>query len=398
MGIAQLPSRDMYWRQECKYNSAFLSKIMSRNQFNRILDAFHYEKTHEVNEEDRKKKNKDDPYWSVSGFLVKLAANFRNFYQCGQFVDIDEMTVPFKGRMKAICYNPNKPFKWHLKFFCLNDAETGYLSNFIPYAGKDETRPEGVSATEFPVQKLTDHHQYQHKGYVMYTDNWYTSINMGLHLKSKGIDFAGTIKLSRKGLPKNDPGIENFFFKKKTAPRGSILASTAVISGIIMYFTSWMDNKSVNLLSSYPTEWTPIERRAKDKNKNYQLIQLKRPTLIGEYNQGMGGTDKHDQLNGYYRTSIKTLPWQPRIFTHFLMSAATNAWILKRSTDGKTNENYSLLNFIDKLIDQLSGHSENIEEESIIDEKDEFDWKSSRKNEWVNSSALVKWRLDCKSH
>ena len=74
-----------------------------------------------------------------------------------------------------------------------------------------------------------------------------------------------------------------------------------------MYFTSWMDNKSVNLLSSYPTEWTPIERRAKDKNKNYQLIQLKRPTLIGEYNQGMGGTDKHDQLNGYYRTSIKTL-------------------------------------------------------------------------------------------
>jgi hypothetical protein len=56
MGIAQLPSRDMYWRQECKYNSAFLSKIMSRNQFNRIFDAFHYEKTHEVNEEDRKKE------------------------------------------------------------------------------------------------------------------------------------------------------------------------------------------------------------------------------------------------------------------------------------------------------------------------------------------------------
>jgi hypothetical protein len=68
MGIAQLPSRDIYWSQECKYNSAFLSKIMSRNQFNRILDAFHYEKTHEVNEEDRKKKNKDDPYWSVSVF------------------------------------------------------------------------------------------------------------------------------------------------------------------------------------------------------------------------------------------------------------------------------------------------------------------------------------------
>ena len=47
---------------------------MSRNQFNRILDAFHYEKTHEVNEEDRKKKNKDDPYWSVSGFFSEISS------------------------------------------------------------------------------------------------------------------------------------------------------------------------------------------------------------------------------------------------------------------------------------------------------------------------------------
>ena len=402
MGICQLPSRDTYWKKDGKYNSGYVSQIMTNRQFNRILEAFHFEKTHEVSDEERKIKNKQDPFWSVSKFFAILASNCQKYYQCGHFVDIDEMTVPFKGRMKAVCYNPHKPNKWHIKFFCLNDADTGYLSNFIPYAGRDETRPEGVSATEFPVQILTNPVQYHNKSHIMFTDNWYTSINMGKHLLNKGIHFAGTIKLTRKGLPKNDPGTENMFFKKKSAPRGSILASLVVICGLTMFFTSWMDNKSVNLLSSYATEWTPIERRGKDKQKNYQLLQLKRPTIIGDYNHGMGGTDKHDQMNGYYRTTIKTLAWQPRIYTHFLMSAATNAWILKRQKDGLSNEEYSLLDFIDNLIDQLSNAGKIEQNEPELEEIeakiDAHDLNSNKVEDWLNEAPYIKSRLDTKNH
>jgi len=42
---------------------------------------------------------------------------------------IDEMAIAFKGRHRCKRYNPNKPDKWHLKSYCLNDSETGYHWN-----------------------------------------------------------------------------------------------------------------------------------------------------------------------------------------------------------------------------------------------------------------------------
>ena len=35
----------------------------------------------------------------------------------------------------------------------------------------------------------------------------------------------------------------------------------------------------------------------------------------------MGGTDRFDQQLSYYKSTIKTKRWQPRIFTHFISAA-----------------------------------------------------------------------------
>jgi hypothetical protein len=75
-----------------------------------------------------------------------LATNFMMHYTCGQLINIDEMCIFSIGRHRCKCYNPRKPNKWHLKAYCLNAIEYGYLFNFFMYRGSDERRPPGTTA------------------------------------------------------------------------------------------------------------------------------------------------------------------------------------------------------------------------------------------------------------
>ena len=61
--------------------------------------------------------------------------------------------------------------------------KTGYLLNFFMYRGKDEHRPPGMSATLWPVVKLTQPTDFHNMGYYIATDNWSTSLDTVQHLK-----------------------------------------------------------------------------------------------------------------------------------------------------------------------------------------------------------------------
>ena len=98
-----------------------------------------------------------NPFWKVETFTNRLAQNCRAHYCPGRYIDIDEMSINFKGRHKCRVYNPNKPEKFHFKAFCLNDSETGYLWDFYLYRGASEIRPPGVSASFYPIQVLTNY-------------------------------------------------------------------------------------------------------------------------------------------------------------------------------------------------------------------------------------------------
>lgn len=93
------------------------------------------------------------------------------------------------------------------------------------------------------------------------------------------------------------------------------------------------------------------------------------PASIKNYNGSMGGADMHGQNVQHYRTTIKTVAWQPRIFTQRLHSAVNNAHVLykhyyklERCDDG-----YSFLSFITLLIKEMCGlDSENGQEKAAV--------------------------------
>lgn len=135
MGIKRQPTLRSYWSLDTRYSDPFVKACFRRDRFENIKKALHVVNPTQYSVAQLKVKQRDDPFWRVTPLLEHLSEMFSRFFTCGQDIDIDEMCIGFKGRHIARCYNPNKPEKWHLKAFCLNDASSGYLHRFYMYQG-----------------------------------------------------------------------------------------------------------------------------------------------------------------------------------------------------------------------------------------------------------------------
>ena len=177
MGIVQRPNRKMYFNStDDIWGDVFVKETIGRNRFLAIQYNLHWLDASWLSDQERGERNRQDGFWSIETFLEMLNANFKKYFECGQFMSIDEMTIFFKGRHRCKCYNPNKPNKWHFKAYCLNDSVTGYLWNFFMYRGKDEQRPPNIPATLYPVTRLTDNEMLFGKDHFIITDNYFSTV------------------------------------------------------------------------------------------------------------------------------------------------------------------------------------------------------------------------------
>jgi hypothetical protein len=291
-----------------------------------------------------------DPFFHISGFLKHLSTKFALYFVANQKIDIDEMCIGFKGRHRCRCYNPNKPNKFHLKAFCLNDSTTGYLLSFYMYHGACEVRPPGMSATYYPVYKLTEDVKYHDINHVLSTDNWYTGLPVTELCFTRGMHSNGTCKSNKQNLPQ-----DSIF--KKTGPnkknRGDMKCMVAVRDGKTYYFTAWQDNKPVHMLSTYKPYYTTIQRNSLNAQNQYCRININRPTVIGDYNKGMGGTDLMDQKCSYYNFEHRTVKYYHRLISHFLMVATVNSYILWKHEN--EHQQIDLKGYIFLLMKELAG-------------------------------------------
>ena len=135
MGLKRQPTLRSYWSQEPRYSDSFVKNCFSRQRFEDLKAALHIVNPYSLSKEELKAVQKKDAFWRMAPLLSHLNAKFQSYFTCFQDIDVDEMCIGFKGRHVARCYNPNKPEKWHLKAFCLNDSKTGYLYKFYMYQG-----------------------------------------------------------------------------------------------------------------------------------------------------------------------------------------------------------------------------------------------------------------------
>lgn len=167
--------------------------------------------------------------------------------------------------------------------------------------------------------------------YIVYMDNWYSSIALAVALLARNIYMIGTIRKDRKV-----PEFIQFAGKhpKPTAtnPKGTLKYAVNKLNTVFMY--GFMDSSVSYIIdTAYGGSATsPMIRR-----EGATARTLTVPTAIAMYNKYMGGVDQMDQMrNGIYGIEMKgrTLKWTVRFFECLLSFCLSNAYAIYRNQHG----------------------------------------------------------------
>jgi len=177
----------------------------------------------------------------------------------------------------------------------------------------------------------------QHQHLSLYTDNFFTSLNLLEQLKQQGFNATGTIRANRlQKCPLTDADV----MKKKA--RGEFDFRSDSASGLIV--VRWNDNSIVNVASNHlgVQPLTSVNRWSSSMKKH---IAIPQPALITKYNRGMGGTDRMDQNLNLYRITVRNKKWWWPLFAFAVDSAVSNAWYIYRCSPATEHMPLSLLDF-----------------------------------------------------
>ncbi|KAL0879447.1 hypothetical protein ABMA27_003198 [Loxostege sticticalis] len=239
-----------HWSTNPFLNSSIYKILMSRNRYTMILGMLHF---------------------SRPGSQT-AKTKFLNLFIPNQKLRVDESIVPFKGRLIKKQYLPNKRNRFGIKLFVFCDVDTKITLDFIIYCGtKTEIRRHrdiGMSGSVI----LTFLEKYYFTNRIIYMDNWYSSPTLFDFLASRGIGACGTVKKTRKEMPK---------------------LSTSLKKGE-------RDRLNVYILSTiHKDEMGPSEK-------------------MDHYNKNMGIVYTNDMMLSSLRCIRKVTKWYKKLFFHII--------------------------------------------------------------------------------
>lgn len=246
----------------------------------------------------------------------------------------DESMIPFRGRISFRQYIKSKRHRYGLKIFKLCTS-FGYTYSIQIYTGK-QFWTQGSVPTHV-VMTLAQ--PLFNKGHTVCTDNWYTSLDLANKLLAKKTHLIGTIKINRRGLPKEVTG--------QKLNRGEIAAKQNRKGVTIL---KWKDTRDVTMLS---TKHTIDYVHYKNKRGNI----TEKPRMIQEYNKAKAAVDLSDQMTAYCSPLRKTEKWYRKLAIELLLNTSVvNARIMHNEV---TNKKISIVEFRKELALHLTNCKEN---------------------------------------
>ena len=324
-GYATLPRRRLYWEPSDDVHNTAISNAMTRNRFEELMRFIHVADNDNLPAGDRMGK--------VRPLFSELNARFLHYFPCAKDLSIDESMVPYYGRHSAKQYIRGKPIRFGYKVWSLN-TPVGYCIQLDPYQGAGVTDPQlglGGSVVVNLVSKLPT------GSYVLYFDNFFTSLKLLQHLTDRGIQATGTVRSNR---IENCPVTSVDVLKKQ--PRGSMDYRLDSQKSVIV--VRWNDNSVVTLASNcHGIE--PMGSAQRWSHAEKKRVSIDQPYVITMYNANMGGVDRMDQNVSTYRISIRSKKWWWPLFAYLLDVAMQNSWLVYRLTEGAKRQPLDQLDF-----------------------------------------------------
>ncbi|KAG8239428.1 hypothetical protein J437_LFUL018948 [Ladona fulva] len=210
----------------------------------------------------------EDPLYKVRNIVETFRNNMKKTYYPKKELSLDESMVMWRGRLYFRQYIQGKSHKYGIKIYMLSEPDGLVLNNLI-YTGSRDKEVGGIGHTEKVVKKLLS--DYENVGHAIYMDNFYNSPNLSLELLKKKIFSTGTLRPSRKGVPKD---------VMATKLKKGECISPYNEEGLCV--TKWKDRREV---MTFSTEFggdvvNVTNKRGKEEAKPEQVVH---------YNMHMGG-------------------------------------------------------------------------------------------------------------
>ncbi|XP_040195336.1 piggyBac transposable element-derived protein 4-like [Rana temporaria] len=328
-GVVGKPLQRWYWTKNKLLATPFFGTIMSEYRFSLIMKNLHF-----TNNEDFDEATHPAPklkkIWEVFQMII---TNFQQAYVPDRDISIDESLMAYKGRLSWIQYIASKRARFGIKSYMLCESTTGYIWNSIIYTGKGtqfNPRYSDYGMATSSVLSLLE--PLLNQGYCVTTDNFYTSPELYEFLLKNKTDAYGTARANRRDLP--------CMFSKKKLKTGEMVAWQ---KGKMMAMR-WRDKKDVCLMSTVHTTSTAMVHTRGGKD-------VKKPQLVIDYNNTMGGVDRADQAMTFYPAMRKQQKkYYKKIFRHLLEQCMWNAYILHK---GRSDKPLVHSDFIWKVVEQI---------------------------------------------
>lgn len=337
MTYYKLPNSRDYWSQNSHRCVDVIKAQMNRRRFEKIREVLHF------NDKDKQPARDDqnrDRLYLIRPVIDTLNKTFGSIPKLDRLC-VDEQMCSTKIGSYMKQYLPNKPKKWGFKFYVMCDT-TGYAYKFELYSGSINIptvlEPDLQSSANIVIRLLREVPRFQN--YIVYFDNFYTTVPLLVYLRTQGILAVGTIRRNRiKNCKLPD---EKLMMKYE---RGTSQEFISNIYGVDVTSLSWKDNRIVNLVSTYVgtkpisdtnnSETQPLTVKRFDK-KDKSVKNIPCPQIIKDYNRHMGGVDLMDSSMGRHKIMMKSRKWTNRVFYHLLDMTCINAWLLyKRINKGR---------------------------------------------------------------
>ena len=321
-GIVVLPDLHHYW--DAEYRDNYITQLMTRNRFIQLHRYFHIVPP-VPRDQQQTVVEKTAPFYHQCQRL------FKQYYNPGRNLAIDETMIRFQGRSAWITVIKNKPVPVGYKLYTV--ASEGYLLDFCIFRGKGGyNSPQNV--LQNVVTELVDHWKGQHRW--LFFDNLYTSPALCDALLEKSIRSCGTCRMNRKGLP------ANLKRQGRQLRKGELKAWQRGQLGCVV----WSDARPVVFLSTHQR----VDSLTEIPSHGGRPTST-RPTVAVDYNYNKGHVDQVDQLRSYYVVQRRGRRTWPALVWWLLDTCISNAyrlWCLE------TNTRAELLHFREALLRQIA--------------------------------------------
>ncbi|CAH2003354.1 unnamed protein product [Acanthoscelides obtectus] len=291
MGLDRKPEIRDYWKKHILYKND-VSCYISRNRFELLLGFIHFA--------DNEMASPDNRLYKIEHLLRLLNNKFSIMFEPGEKITIDESMIPFRGRVKFRQYIPSKRHKYGLKVYkvCLLG---GYTWHAKVYTGKASSGNLTVTTrtTMELMEPLLD------QGRTLFTDSFYTSVELAEELLKRKTHLLGTLRVNRKHNPHG--------VTKAKLRRGDMKYLQHSEKKIII--GKWKDKRDVLFLTTKQVpHLVEIESRGGRR--------MQKPSTIVDYNSAKGYIDLSDQMAGYCSPLRKGLKWHRKLAFDLLTNTA----------------------------------------------------------------------------